>query len=207
MPVKGDQYTYVALSASTRAIIAYRTGKRDSDSTHEFIYDLRERVIGAPEISTDGFLPYQRYPQRVPRQGPSRPDRKDLQRHQPGRKDAARRYSPAEVISVERDVVSGTPVNISTSYVERAHLTMRMQCRRFGRLTNAFSKTLTNHAAPVSLHIAFYNLCRVHETTSTTPALALGVTDRVWSIGDLIDAALAITPDDLGRRRKPVKLT
>jgi hypothetical protein len=98
-------------------------------------------------------------------------------------------------------------MQISTSYVERSHLTMRMQCRRFGRLTNGFSKTLTNHTAAVSLHIAFYNLCRVHEASDTTPAVALGITDRVWSIGDLIDAALAITPDDVGRRRKPAKLT
>jgi IS1 family transposase len=74
-------------------------------------------------------------------------------------KEASRRYNPAAVIAVERDVVSGVPAEISTSYVERSHLTMRMQCRRFGRLTNAYSKTLPNHAAAVSLHIAFYNLC------------------------------------------------
>jgi hypothetical protein len=93
----------------------------------------------------------------------------------PAQKEAARRYSPAAVIAVERDVVSGVPAEISTSYVERSHLSMRMQCRRFGRLTNAYSKTLPNHAAAVSLHIAFYNLCRVHEALRTTPAVALGI--------------------------------
>jgi hypothetical protein len=108
--------------------------------------------------------------------------------------EASRRYSPAAVIAVERDVVSGVPAEISTSYVERSHLTMRMQCRRFGRLTNAYSKTLPNHAAAVSLHIAFYNLCRVHEALRTTPAVALGITDRIWSVSDLLDAALATLP-------------
>lgn len=192
---RGDQYTYVALASSTRAIIAYQTGKRTGETTDTFIEDLRTRVIGAPEISTDGYHPY-----------------KNAIRHAFGNrvahgtvtktysvthltvKEAARRYSPAAVIAVDYDVVSGVPSHISTSYVERSHLTMRMQCRRFGRLTNAFSKTLPNHAAAVSLHIAFYNLCRIHEAVRSTPAMALGLTDRVWTVGDLLDAALATQP-------------
>jgi IS1 family transposase len=209
LQVKGDQYTFVALAASSRAIIAYRTAKRTSDETAEFVHDLRERVIGAPEISTDGFLPYQNAIRDAFKGRASHGQIvKTYSVTNLAVKDAARRYSPAEVIAVEREVVNGLPAHISTSYVERSHLTMRMQCRRFGRLTNGFSKTLTNHAAAVSLHIAFYNLCRVHEAHRTiTPAMSLGITDRVWSIGDLVDAALAITPDDVGRRRKPVKLT
>jgi IS1 family transposase len=174
LAVEGDMYSYVALAASSRAIIAYRTGKRDSDSTHEFIYDLRERVIGAPEISTDGFLPYQNAIRSA--FGGKASHGQIVKTYSVTNlavKDAARRYSPAEVISVEREVVNGLPVNISTSYVERSHLTMRMQCRRFGRLTNAFSKKLTNHAAAVSLHIAFYNLCRVHEAHRTMTAYTL----------------------------------
>jgi hypothetical protein len=96
-------------------------------------------------------------------------------------KDAARRYSPAEVAAVERDVVSG--MQISTSYVERQNLTLRMSQRRFGRLTNSFSKKLTHHCAAVSLYVAHYNLCRVHEALRTTPAVALGVAGRVWALG------------------------
>lgn len=84
-------------------------------------------------------------------------------------KDAARRYSPAEVVAVEREVVSGIPAHISTSYVERQNLTLRMTQRRFARLTNGFSKKLTNHAAAVSLYVSHYNLCRVHEALRTTP--------------------------------------
>jgi IS1 family transposase len=195
LAVTGDQYTFVALAASTRAIISYRTGKRDSDNTLEFIHDLRERVIGMPEISTDGFLPY-----------------KNAIRHAFGNrvahgtivktysvthlavKEAARRYSPAEVIAVEREVVSGIPAHISTSYVERSNLTLRMSSKRFARLSNGFSKKLEPHCAAVSLYVAHYNLCRVHESLRSTPAMALGIVERVWTIGDLLDAALATQP-------------
>src|SRR5205814_4615678 len=112
------------------------------------------------------------------------------------RKDAAHRYSPAAVVAVSRDVISGVPAEISTSYVERSNLSIRMACRRFTRLTNGFSKKLENHAAAVSLYVAHYNLCRPHESLRSTPAVAQGVTDHVWSIGDLIDAALATQPID-----------
>jgi hypothetical protein len=123
------------------------------------------------------------------------------------RKDAAHRYSPAAVVAVSREAVIGMPVNISTSYVERANLSIRMGARRFTRLTNGFSKKLDNHCAAVSLYVAHYNLCRWHETIRSTPAEALGLTDHAWSIGELLDAALAVaTPDPTetapDRRRK-----
>jgi len=110
------------------------------------------------------------------------------------RKDAAHRYSPSAVIAVSREVVNGLPMDISTSYVERQNLSVRMGCRRFTRLTNGFSKKLENHAAAVSLYVAHYNLCRFHESLRTTPAVALGIVDWVWTIGDLLDAALATQP-------------
>jgi IS1 family transposase len=191
---KGDQYTFVALASSSRAIIGYRTGKRHGATTDEFVQDLRERVLGAPEISTDGFLPYQpairdafngRVAHGVINKTYSVTDL---------RKDAAHRYSPAEVVAVARDVISGVPAEISTSYVERSNLSIRMACRRFTRLTNGFSKKLDNREAAVSLYVAHYNLCRVHESLRHTPAMALGIADRVWSLGDLIDAALATQP-------------
>ena len=199
---KGDQYTFLALGSASRAIITYRTGKRDSETTDNFVQDLRERVIGTPEISTDGFLPYQNAIR----------DAFDGNAHHGvivktysvtnlAVKDAARRYSPAEVIAVERDIVSGFPVKISTSYVERQNLTVRTTQKRFARLTNGFSKKLANHAAAVSLYVAHYNLCRVHEALRTTPAVALGITDRVWTIGDLIDAVLPLEPN------KPIRVT
>ena len=194
-PEKGDQYTYIALGASSRAIIAYRTGKRDTEMTDQFIQDLRQRVIGIPEITTDGWHPY-----------------KNAIRDAFGKKathgvinktysvthlnvtEASRRYSPAQVVAVAREVVSGEPEQISTSYVERQNLTIRMASKRFARLSNGFSKRLECHLAAVALHVAFYNLCRVHETLRSTPAMALGIADRVWTIGDLLDAALSAVP-------------
>jgi len=117
------------------------------------------------------------------------------------RKDAAHRYSPTAVVAVTREAVCGVPAEISTSYVERQNLSVRMASRRFTRLTNDFSKKLENHAAAVSLYVAHYNLCQVHEAHKTAPAAALGLTDHVWSIGELLDAALAtqlITPETTG---------
>jgi IS1 family transposase len=192
---KGDQYTYIALSSSARAIVSYHTGKRDTDNTDQFIQDLRQRVIGAPEISSDGYLPYQpairaAFSNSAYGQITKTYHVTDL------RKDAAHRYSPAEVIAVARDVVAGVPAQISTSYVERSHLTMRMTNKRFARLGNGFSKKLENHAAAISLYVAYYNLCRVHESLRSTPAMALGIAERVWTIGDLLDAALVAQPID-----------
>jgi IS1 family transposase len=191
----GDQYTYVALSSSTRAILSYHTGKRDAANTDVFIQDLRERVIGAPELSMDGFQAYQGAIRHSFKKSSVGVITKTY--HVTNlNKSAAVRYSPAEVVAVSRDVVAGTPEHISTSYVERSHLTLRMSCRRFGRLTNGFSKRIEQHAAAVSLHVSYYNFCRVHESLRTTPAVALGIADRVWSIGDLLDAALATQPID-----------
>jgi IS1 family transposase len=194
-PVFGDQYTYVALASSTRAIIGYRTGKRDSDTTDDFIQDLRDRVIGSPEISTDGWHSY-----------------KNAIRHRFGKRashgvinktysvthlsvtEASRRYSPAAVVAVERVVMSGEPEQISTSYVERQNLTMRMASKRFARLSNGFSKKIDCHLAAVALYVAFYNLCKTHEALRMTPAMALGITDHAWTIAELIEAALKAVP-------------
>ena len=191
---KGDQYVFVGMAGTQKAIISYRVGKRDTANTAEFIYDLRERVIGLPEISTDGFLPYKNairdaFGNRIAHGTIT----KTYSVTNLGTA-AAVRYSPAQVVAVARDVVSGVPAEISTSYVERSNLTLRMGSRRFTRLTNGFSKSLNHHVAAVSLHVAFYNLVRQHEALHTTPAVALGIADHAWSISELIDAALATQP-------------
>jgi IS1 family transposase len=172
---KGDQYTFVALAATSRAIISYRTGKRDGATTDDFIQDLRARVLGSPELSTDGYKPYLTAIRDAFRGSAHGVINKtyavvDL------RKDAAHRYSPAAVVAVEREAAAGVPAQISTSYVERNNLSIRMASRRFTRLTNGFSKTIEHHAAAVSLYMAHYNLCRVHE--------ALGPPDHACN-GDL----------------------
>lgn len=194
-PVTGDQYTYVALSASTRAIVSYLTGKRTSENTDTFIQDIRQRVVGMPEISTDGYHPYKSairdaFGNRVPHGTVT----KTYSVTHLAVREAARRYSPAEVVAVARDVVSGVPAQISTSYVERSHLTLRQSSKRFARLGNGFSKRLEPHCAAVSLYVAYYNLTRTHESLRCTPAMALGITDHVWTISDLIEAALATQP-------------
>jgi IS1 family transposase len=194
-PMKGDQYTYVALASSTRAIIGYRTGKRTDVTTDDFIQDLRARVIGAPEISTDGFRPYTN---AIRDAFGSRATHGVVQKTYSvthlNVNEASRRYSPAQVVAVEYEAVSGVPSQISTSYVERQNLTLRMGSKRFARLSNGFSKKIDCHLAAISLHVAFYNLCRTHEALKMTPAMALGVTDKVWSVGDLIEAALKAIP-------------
>ena len=192
---RGDQWTYIAMAASTRAIVAYRTGKRDGATTDDFIQDLRQRVIGTPEFSTDGYLPYKTTIRDAFGQSVAHGTiTKTYSVTHLAVKDAARRYSPAQVIAVERDVVSGAPEQISTSYVERGNLTLRQTCKRFARLGLGFSKRVENHCAAVSLYVTHYNLCRTHEALRTSPAVALGIADRVWTIGDLLDAALATQP-------------
>src|SRR5260370_5197280 len=200
---KGDQYIFVAMAGTQRAIISYRVRKRDSENTDHFIRDLRERVIAQPEISTDGFLPY--LPAIRDAFGPHAIHGQIVKTYTVTHltvNEASRRYTPANVIAVSRDVVSGTPVQISTSYVERGNLSIHMGARRFTRLTNAFSKKLENHAAAVSLYVAHYNWARPHESLTpnarqqTTPAMALGITGHVWSIGELLDAALSASPPE-----------
>jgi len=189
---KGDAYTFIALDQTQKAILAYRTGKRNGDNTELFVTDLRARVLGSPMISSDAFRYYEpaieltfgsqaNYGQIIKRVAPG-----------PGIAEAARRYSPPPIVAVVRRSVSGNSPyeKICTSHVERQNLSVRMASRRFTRLTNGFSKKAENHGAAVSLYVAHYNFCRVHERIRTTPAAALGITDRPWSIAELLKGAL-----------------
>lgn len=194
-PVFGDQYTYVALASSTRAIIGYRTGKRTTDTTDDFIQDLRGRVIGVPEISTDGLHFYKNaIRDAFGRRATHGVINKTYSVTHLNVTEASRRYSPAAVVAVERQAVMGEPEHISTSYVERSNLTLRMASKRFARLSNGFSKKIDCHLAAVGLYVAFYNLCRTHEALKMSPAMALGITDHVWTVSELIDAALKAVP-------------
>jgi IS1 family transposase len=193
---KGDQWTFVGLASSSRAIVGYRTGKRDDFTTQEFIADLRERVLGSPEISSDGFTPYQPAIRTEFSGSTHGVISKTFSVTHLNMTQAQHRYSPAAVIAVAREAVLGVPAEISTSYVERSHLTLRQSCKRFVRLGTGFSKKLDHHAAAVSLYVAHYNLCRVHESLRQTPAMALGIADHAWSLRQLIDAALTVASPD-----------
>lgn len=150
---------------------------------------MRERVYGSPEIITDGW---NAYPNAVQEAFGAGCVYGVIDKHYsaPQAVEAARRYSPAEVVSISKRSVIGAPAHISTSYVERQNLTLRMSQRRFTRLTNAFSKKIENHSAAVALYAAHYNLCRVHEALRITPAMQLGVTDHIWTVSELVAAAL-----------------
>ena len=185
----GDQYVFIALAGVAKAIVSYRVGKRTAANTRAFLMDVRERVLGAPEISSDAF---NQYPAAVEQAFGTGCTFGTIEKHYsaPQAVEAARRYSPADVISITTRAVVGRPKHISTSYVERQNLSLRMAQRRFTRLTNAFSKKLENHCAAVALYAAQYNFCRVHEALRITPAMQLGVTDHIWTISELVDAAL-----------------
>ena len=192
-PDKGDQYTFTALDATSKTRISYLTGKRSEANTRIFVNDVWERIVNRPQITTDGWGPYLSAVAECFGDGA---DFAQIVKHYAADHavEAKRRYSPPHVVRVERLVVSGRPRQISTSYVERSNLTLRMQQRRFTRLTNGFSKKLRNHRAAVSLFVAHYNLCRFHEMIRCTPAMALGVTDHIWTIGELVEAAAAPEP-------------
>lgn len=188
----GDVWLFVALAANQKAILSYVVGKRTVANTEALAFDLRARVVTRPQITSDGYAPYVNAVQDAFRTGV---DFAVLTKKYVGDSnlpDAAHRYSPGHVSEVETVVIKGNPNPdlISTSYVERFNLTSRMQMRRFTRLTNGFSKKLENHRAAVALWICFYNFCRVHETIRCTPAMALGITDHIWTIAELIAAAL-----------------
>ena len=192
---KGDQYVFIGMAGTQKAIISWGVGKRNSESTMDFLHDLRSRVIGQPEISTYGFHPYR--PAIRDAFGDNASHGVIVKTYSVTNlaKDAVTRYSPAQVVAVSREVVSGDPEQyVSTSYVERQNLSLPMGSRRFTRLTNGFSKKLDNHVAAVALYLAHYNLCRAHEALRTTPARALGGVDKAWSIAQLVDAALAVAP-------------
>ena len=194
-PYKGDQYTYVALASATRAIIGYRTGKRDGATTDDFIQDLRGRVIGSPEISTDGLNHYRTsIRDAFGKKAVHGVINKTYSVTHLNVNEASRRYSPAAVVAVERVAVEGEPEHISTSYVERQNLSLRMASKRFARLSNGFSKKIDCHLAAVGLYVAFYNLCRTHEALKATPGMALGIADHVWTVAELIEAALKAVP-------------
>jgi IS1 family transposase len=184
---KGDQYTFIGMSASAKAIISYRTGKRDSENTDLFIQDLRERVIGAPEISTDGFHPYKNAIRDAFNGRASHGVIvKTYSVTNLAVKDAARRYSPAEVVAVSREVESGTPSYISTSYVERQNLTLRMTQKRFARLTNSqrsspITPLRSACTSPITTSAASMRLCGLHRALLWVLLIGCGRLAICWT--------------------------
>lgn len=181
----GDFYTFVALDSDTKLIPAYRVGKRDLPNATAFIDDLASRLKNRVQLSSDKLTAYV---EAVELGFGSDIDYGQIVKSYEAEPIGSGRYSPPKVVSTLKKYIIGNPNwnKICTSYVERSNLTMRMQIRRFTRLTNAYSKKLENLKAAVALHFAHYNFVRVHSTIRVTPAMEAGVTDHVWSIRDLI---------------------
>jgi IS1 family transposase len=182
----GDVWTWTAIDADTKLVISYFVGGRDAEYATEFMLDLKDRLANPVQLTTDGHKAYLiavekafdwriDYAQLVKTYGASPENMKG-------------RYSPANCTGSKKVNISGNPdiEKVSTSYVERQNLTMRMHMRRFTRLTNAFSKKIQNHCHSLSLYFMFYNYCKIHKTLRVTPAMEAGLTDHVWSFEELI---------------------
>ena len=182
----GDVWTWVAIDADSKLCVSYLVGGRDAGWAMDFMEDCANRVIGRVQITTDG---HRAYLDAVEGAFGMDVDYAQLQKiYGAPSDDEQRRYSPAKCIGCDMKVVSGDPdpKHISTSFVERQNLTMRMSMRRFTRLTNAFSKKVDNLRHAVALHYMYYNFCRVHQSLRVTPAMEAGLSDHVWSLAELV---------------------
>lgn len=183
----GDAWTFVAIDADTKLVSAYAVGKRDSETANAFLYDLASRLVNRVQISTDGL---RAYVDAVERGFGSNVDYGQIVKTYSTEEGYAEgKYSPPEIVDVKKYIVTGNPEAdlISTSFVERQNLTMRMHVRRLTRLTNAFSKRLNNFKAAIALHFVYYNFVRIHKTLKVTPAMEAGITNSQWSVRDIIE--------------------
>lgn len=185
----GDAYVFVAIERNTKLVLNLAMGKRDQITTNSFIEGLRDAIAPGTsfQITTDGFRPYRT---SIPDTFGDYVDYAMLIKVYRAVADGERKYSPAEVSSVEVVPVCGNPdpKRICTSIVERSNLSVRMGCRRFTRLTNAFSRKWENHWAAVTLWYTYYNFCRIHKSLRVTPAMEAGITDHVWDLSELFAA-------------------
>ena len=181
----GDTWTWVALDADTKLCVSYLVGGRDGWWAREFMNDCAARVKGRIQITTDG---HRAHLDAVEDAFGADVDYAQLQKIYGASEEPDTRYSPPVCIGCDLKVVSGDPdpKHVSTSYIERQNLTMRMGMRRFTRLTNGFSKKVENHAAMVAIHFLYYNFGRIHKTLRVTPAMSAGLTDHVWSLEEIV---------------------
>jgi IS1 family transposase len=184
----GNVWTWTALDADTKLICTWAVGGRDAESARNIMEDLQSRVKTRMQLTTDGLRLYLDAVQEA--FGADGIDYAMLIKifgAADGRGDE-RRYSPAQCVGAKKHKVDGDPdvKHVSTSYVERQNLNMRMGMRRFTRLTNAFSKKLENHCHALALYFMFYNFCRIHKTLKVAPAMAAGVTDKLWNMEDIV---------------------
>ena len=184
-PFAGDAWTWAAIDADSKLIPCWIIGPRDAVTARLFVRDLAGRMSQRIQLTSDGLRAYLEAVEKVFH---GHVDYAMLVKSYTNDREAEKRYSPGTCTGCERTVITGKPKaeHINTSYIERANLTMRMGMRRFTRLTNGFSKKIENHSAAVALHMMHYNFVRIHQTLRTTPAMAAGVTERLWDIADIV---------------------
>jgi IS1 family transposase len=195
----GDVWTWTALDADSKLIVSYLVGQRGAAWARSFMEDVASRVATRIQITTDG---HRAYAEAVEGAFGMDVDYAMLIKIY-GADSFDRRYSAGECIGTQTAVLAGSPdpKHISTSYVERQNLTMRMSMRRFTRLTNAFSKKIENHEAAIALHFMRYNFCRIHKTLRVTPAMEAGLSHHVWSVEELV----ALLPEPVAVKRGSYK--
>ena len=192
----GDVYTWTGIDADTKLMVSYMVGKRDASYAALFIDDLASRLSSRVQLTTDGHRPYL---EAVENSFHGNIDYARLVKIYGDNNESSRRYSLTEFVSAEKKVVAGDPdiKHISTSFVERQNLTMRMSMRRFTRLTNAFSKKVENLEYAVALHFMYYNFGRIHKTLRVTPAMEAGVSDHVWNLEEIA----GLVPEPIATKR------
>ena len=198
----GDVWTWTAIDADTKLIVSYYVGDRSGESAMVLMDDLRARLANRVQLTTDG---HKAYLEAVEGAFGGEVDFAQLVKMYGPTVTAPGRYSPAECTGIKKIAREGNPdiKHVSTSYVERQNLTMRMSMRRFTRLTNALSKKLDNHIHALALYFVFYNFTRIHKTLRMSPAMAAGVTDRLWSLDDVIAKIDELAP--VAAKRGPYK--
>lgn len=181
----GDAWTWVGIDADTKLVVSYLIGQRGAWWANEFLKDVASRVSNRVQLTTDG---HHVYVEAVERAFGAEVDYAMLIKLYGNPATPETRYSPGECIGAEPKIITGRPDprHISTSYVERQNLSMRMSMRRFTRLTNGFSKKLANHAHMVAIYYVYYNYCRVHQSLRVTPAMEAGLANHVWSMAELV---------------------
>lgn len=183
----GDCWTWTALDADTKLIPCWYVGTRDAGAAHHFMHDLASRLAHRVQLTTDGHKAYLAAVEDAFGDDVDYAMLVKIYGEGEGPKTEAR-YSPAQCMGTRVAVITGTPehAHVSTSFIERSNLTIRMGNRRFTRLTNAFSKKVENHEHMLALFFCYYNFCKIHTTLRCTPAMEAGVSKRVWEISDLV---------------------
>ncbi len=184
----GDVWTWTAICADTKLLVSWLLADRSTNAAVEFVHDLKGRLTNRVQLTSDGHKPYLAAVDQAFGDDVDYAMLVKLYGSEP-RTQAETRYSLAKCVGSRREVITGEPdqKHISTSYAERSNLTMRMHMRRFTRLTNAFSKKVENHAAAIALHTFYYNFIRIHQTLKVTPAMAAGVTEKLWEMDGLVE--------------------